>query len=143
MQDIRIEEVMTKDLHTVNHDDVVADVVQLFADQSIHHVLVLNKDDELEGVISSIDLERSRSGISFFRNPRKEEIDSTILRATRVCDIMTKDVITLNASDSIRSAYQVFKKNKFHAIPIMSRGTLVGIVTPMDILDHFFNETAV
>ena len=138
MQDIRIQDIMTTDLFTVNHDDVVSDVQQLFNDHSIHHVLVVNDDGELEGVISSTDLDRTKSGASFFRNPNKEEHDAAILRCMRVCDIMTKDVITLQSSDSIRRAYEVFKKNKFHAIPVESKGLLAGIVTPLDILDHFF-----
>ena len=138
MQDIRIKDIMTTKLFTVNHDDVVTDVQKLFDKHTIHHVLVVNNDGDLEGVISSSDLDRTKSGASFFRNPEKEERDATILRAMRVCDIMTKDVITLQSSDSIRRAYEIFKKNKFHAIPVESRGILEGIVTPLDILDHFF-----
>lgn len=139
MQDLLIKDVMTTDLFTVNHDEVVSEVEKLFNDHSIHHVLVLNNDGELEGVISSTDLERTKSGISFFRNPKKDEYDATILRCTRVCDIMTKDVVTLQESDSLRRAYEIFKKNKFHAIPVESRGNLAGIITPIDLLDHFFN----
>ena len=138
MEDIRIQDIMTTDLITVNHDDVVSDVQKLFLENSIHHVLVLNNDGELEGVISNTDLHRTKSGASFFRNPKKEEHDAALLRCMRVCDIMTKDVITLQSTDSIKRAYKVFKKNKFHAIPVESRGILVGIITPLDILDHFF-----
>lgn len=138
MQDIRIQDIMTTALFKVNHDDVVSDVVKLFQEHKIHHVLVVNHDGDLEGVISSTDLERTKTGASFFRNPKKEEFDAAILRAMRVCDIMTKDVVTLQSSDSIRRAYEIFKKNKFHAIPIEHRGKLSGIITPIDILDHFF-----
>ena len=138
MQDPLIQDIMTSDLFTINHDDVVSEVAKLFDTHSIHHVLVVNHDGDLEGVISSTDLDRTRSGASFFRNPKKEERDATILRAMRACDIMTRDVITLQSTDSIRRAYEIFKKNKFHAIPIVSRGILEGIVTPIDILDHFF-----
>jgi len=138
MQDIRIQDIMTTKLFTVNHDDVVTEVQELFKKHSIHHVLVVNNDGDLEGVISSTDLDRTKSGASFFRNPKKEEHDAALLRCMRVCDIMTKDVITLQSSDSIRRAYEIFKKNKFHAIPVEKSGILAGIVTPLDILDHFF-----
>lgn len=138
MQDLLIQDIMTTDLYTVNHDEVVSEVVKLFDEHSFHHVLVVNNDGDLEGVISSTDVERNKSGASFFRNPKKEEFDATILRAMRACDIMTRDIVVLQATDSIRRAYEIFKKNKFHAIPIVSRGSLVGIITPLDILDHFF-----
>lgn len=139
MQDIRIQDIMTTNLFTVNHDDVVSDVQKIFNDHSIHHVLVVNNDGDLEGVVSSTDLDRTKSGASFFRNPTKDERDAALLRCLRVCDIMTKDIVTLQASDSIRLAYDIFKKNNFHAIPIENRGSLAGIVTPLDLLDHFFN----
>lgn len=138
MQDIRIQDIMTTKIFTVNHDEVVSEVAKLFENHSFHHVLVVNDDGDLEGVISSTDVDRTRSGTSFFRNPKKEEYDATILRSLRACDIMTRDVVTLQSTDSIRRAYAIFKKNKFHAIPIVSRGVLNGIVTPMDLLDHFF-----
>ena len=138
MLDLRIEEIMTKNPFTVNHDDVVSEVAKLFDEHSFHHVLVVNNDGDLEGLISSTDLDRTKSGASFFRNPKKEEHDAILLRAMRACDIMTKDLITLQETDSIRRAYEIFKKNKFHAIPILSRGKLAGIITPIDILDHFF-----
>ncbi len=139
MQDLLIQDIMTTDLYTVNHDEIVSEVAKLFDQQAFHHVLVVNNDGDLEGVISSTDLDRAKSGVSLFRNPKKEEYDATILRSLRACDIMTKDVVTLQSTDSIRRAYEIFKKNKFHAIPIISRGMLKGIVTPIDILDHFFN----
>jgi len=138
MLDFRIEDIMTKNLFTVNHDEIVSEVAKLFDEHSFHHVLVVNNDGDLEGLISSTDLDRTKSGASFFRNPKKEEYDATLLRAMRACDIMTKDLVTLQETDSIRRAYEIFKKNKFHAIPILSRGNLAGIITPNDILDHFF-----
>jgi CBS domain-containing protein len=138
MQDLLIQDIMTTNLHTVHRDDVVSDVAKLFKEHSFHHVLVVNNDGDLEGIISHTDVERIRVGASFFRNPKKEEFDATILRATRACDIMTKDIVTLQSIDSIRRAYEIFKLNKFHAIPIENKGNLIGIVTPIDLLDHFF-----
>ena len=138
MQDVQIKEIMTTDLVTINHDDTLTRVSDLFTTNGFHHILVINNEGDLEGMISSTDMERTRSGASFFRNPKKEELDATILRAMRACDIMTKDLVTLQPSDSINRAYEVFKKNKFHAIPIVSKGELEGILTPIDILDYFF-----
>ncbi|MDF1696717.1 MAG: CBS domain-containing protein [Saprospiraceae bacterium] len=140
MDEIRIQDIMTTDLYTVNHDDILSEVAKLFEKHSFHHVPVVNNDGDLEGVISSSDLQQMKSGASFFRNPKKEERDAALMRAMRVCDIMTKDITTLQPTDSIRRAYEVFKKNKFHAIPILDRGKLSGIITPLDLLDHFFKQ---
>ena len=53
---------------------------------------------------------------------------------------MTKGVVHLNPSDPIKASYQVFKKIMFRALPVISKGKLVGMVTPLDILDFFFNK---
>ena len=138
MQDLSIKKIMTTELCTVNYDEILTEVAKIFEERSFHHLVVVNNNGGLEGVISSTDMDRNKSGASFFRNPKKEEYDATIFRAMRACDIMTKDVVVLQSTDSIRRAYEIFKKNKFHAIPIMSKGNLAGILTPLDILDHFF-----
>lgn len=138
MQDVLIQEIMTTHLFTVNCNEIASNVAILFDQHSFHHILVVNDDDDLEGVISSTDMDRTKSGASLFRNSKKEEYDTALLRSMRACDIMTKDLVILQATDSIRRAYELFKKNKFRALPIVKKGALVGIITPLDILDHFF-----
>ena len=82
-QDIQIQDIMAKDLFTVNHDEVLSEVAKLFDAHSIHHVLVLSNDGDLEGVISSTDVEKTKSGASFFRNPKKEEFDANLAAEER------------------------------------------------------------
>ena len=75
---------------------------------------------------------------SIFQNPNKEAYDDAILSTMMSSDIMTSDVQVLQASDAITKAYLLFKENRFHAIPVIRDEGLVGIVTPLDLLDHFF-----
>ena len=140
MKDILIQEIMTTNLFTVNSNEVVFAVAKMFKEHSFHHVVVVNDEGDLEEVISRTDMDQTRSGASLFRNPNKEDYDTAILQTLRVRDIMTTDVIILQSTDSIRRAYEIFKKNKFRAIPIVNNKILVGIITPLDLLDHFFKE---
>ena len=138
MQEKTIQEVMTPHPHTVKGRTILTSVVKLFEKHGFHHVLVVDDDGHLTGVISSTDVDRTKSGASLFQNPNKEAYDDALLSTMMASDIMTSDVQVLQASDAITKAYLLFKENRFHAIPVIRDEGLVGIVTPLDLLDHFF-----
>ncbi|HFB99717.1 MAG TPA: CBS domain-containing protein, partial [Phaeodactylibacter sp.] len=73
-----------------------------------------------------------------FQNPKIETYNEILFQTLLVKDIMTKTVVSFRPTDSIQLAYMVFKENKFRAMPVLSGEKLVGIVTPLDILDYFF-----
>ena len=47
---------------------------------------------------------------------------------------MRKRPVTLDISDTLKDALEIFTENQFHALPILSNGLLVGILTTQDIL---------
>lgn len=47
--------------------------------------------------------------------------------------IMTKNVITAGADDTLSVARSIFLKNKVHHLPIVNGNTLVGILTTYDL----------
>jgi CBS domain-containing protein len=53
-----------------------------------------------------------------------------------VRDFMTKDVTTLQETDSLLDARMVFVRSSFRHIPVLSGRKLVGIVTEHDIRQH-------
>ncbi len=62
----------------------------------------------------------------------------------RISEVMTKDVIVLKRSDSIKTAAGVFSKNDIHSAPVVENGKIIGMVTESDILRHIrVNYTSV
>jgi len=53
-----LEDAMSTDLVTVKVGDALRKVVDLMSDGTVHSVLVLNDDGELEGIVTSTDLIR-------------------------------------------------------------------------------------
>ena len=47
---------------------------------------------------------------------------------------MTKGIATMNSDERINIALEIFKENLFHAIPVVDKGSLVGIITMHDII---------
>ncbi|MFH1783857.1 MAG: CBS domain-containing protein [bacterium] len=56
----------------------------------------------------------------------------------KVKDIMTKDVLTVQRSTTLRNLVKIFLDSKFHTLPVVDeQGKLVGIVALADILKVF------
>jgi len=140
MKEVLIQGVMTKNVVTVNANAAVSEVASIFEKHEFHHVVVVNDIGTMVGVISQTDMDQTKSGATLFNNPLKEEHDAVILASMLAFEIMTPNVLTVTPKDSIRRAYEVFKANKFRALPVIEYGNVVGIITPLDLLDHFFKS---
>lgn len=140
MKEVPIQDVMTTDVITVNANAAVSEVASIFEKHEFHHVVVVNDTGTMVGVISQTDMDQTRSGATLFNNPLKEEHDAVIFASMLAFEIMTPNVLTVKPEDSIRRGYEVFKANKFRALPVIEYGNVVGIITPLDLLDHFFNS---
>ncbi|NLL95182.1 MAG: CBS domain-containing protein [Thermoplasmatales archaeon] len=49
--------------------------------------------------------------------------------------VMKKDIITISPDADIRDAARIFVDRRIHRLPVVDDGSLVGIVTPTDLLD--------
>ncbi len=55
---VHVEEVMTRDLLSVDRETPIKQVAKLMVESAVHRVLVLNEQQSLQGLISSIDFVR-------------------------------------------------------------------------------------
>lgn len=71
-----------------------------------------------------------------------------MLEKTKVKDLMTKDVLTVECEEATVFAFEKLMKNKISAMPVVDNGKMVGIVTATDlghnlILDNYQYGTKV
>ncbi len=135
-----IKNVMTTQLWTVPVDATMSQVAQIFTTKNIHHIPVVDGEC-LCGIISSLDFERIKHGMTLFRNPDIEAYNQALYESTMVKNVMTKDVQCIRASDDLDTAYRLFKQNKYHALPVIEQGRLVGILTPIDLISYFMTKS--
>jgi acetoin utilization protein AcuB len=57
-----------------------------------------------------------------------------VLRTLTVRDVMTKEVVTIDADATVREAAERLLKHKVGCLPVLESGALVGIVTTSDLL---------
>ena len=128
---------MTTRLVTVVPGDRMSVVKEIFDTQRIHHIPVV-KYTTLVGLISKTDF------LHFFRGmestPYDKLVENNRLQNYTAEDIMTTGIATLESSERVNVALQVFSENLFHAIPIVDNGELVGILTTFDIIRNLVEE---
>ncbi len=134
-----VSSIMTTKLITVNPEDKLAVVDQLFKDNNIHHLPVVRYTN-IVGIISKIDLYHFLKGVTNFQK------DGSYLNKNRLSNYTAEDIMTtglgkLESTDRINVALEVFKQNLFHALPVVDEGELVGIVTTHDIICSLADAT--
>lgn len=134
-----VSEIMATDLKTLSPNDNFLAVQDLFNENRIHHIPVV-EDGKLKGLISKTDFLHLENGVSL-KTGSVEEENQKIFESTRIGDVMTTRMATLEAQQSIGVAAEILLANLFHCIPIVNENReLEGLVTSFDIIKFCFNE---
>ena len=130
--DTHISAVMTLAPITVNPEDSLKTIHELFLKHGFHHVPVVNHD-VLVGIVSYADYLRVLSNL--FDNEAEKHTSERLLNAMLAKDVMSTNIMSLKPDDTIDDALNLFEINQFHAIPIVdASGNLLGMVTTYDIV---------
>ena len=128
-----VKTIMTQNLATLSPNDKLFDVKEIFDSKRIHHIPIV-KGEKLVGMVSKSDF------LFFSRGFQGENQDQVVerfrLNTYSVKEIMTTGLATLEPNEKINVALEVFRENLFHAIPIVDKNKLVGIVTTFDIIEN-------
>lgn len=124
---ILVEEFMTKDLFTVQQNDIIELVADIMDWQRIRFTPVEDKKGRLIGLISMRMVNRH------LNKHRAETPGSTTVR-----DLMIEKPITISPESTIFDAMNLMREHKVGCLPVVKNDRLVGIVTE----GNFLNITA-
>ena len=128
MKDIPVKEIMSRNVITVQQQDRLAKVEELWKSNPIHHLVVL-EGDKVVGIISKLDMLKAYNGLS-------ENGSTSVLTGLSVKEVMTVNPLTVEPDDTIGLVADILLANKFHSIPVVEEGELAGIVTSHDLIKH-------
>ena len=132
---MKVKELMTKKVIKLTPDDKVDRLFFLFNFENIRHVPVVSAKGELLGIISDRDLKK------VLGTPKRqmERPDGTkfTLSSRKVQTIMRRQPYTIGPEANAADAAAIMAKRKIGALPVVSKGKLVGIITSTDILRAF------
>ncbi len=127
-----LEKLMSKPVTTVQMDDSLRVVKEIFDNCRFHHLLVV-ESGQLFGVISDRDLLKALS--PNIGTAAETAGDAAILNK-RVHQIMTRKPVTLVQDAGIFDAIDIFNKHRISCIPIVDdERKPVGIISWRDILE--------
>ena len=128
---MQVREIMSRRLATVELDDKLSTVKEIFDRMKFHHLLAV-EDGELCGVISDRDLLRALS--PYVGSTVESARDAATLNR-RAHQIMTRKPITLRPEADVRDAVALFLAHPISCIPVVEGAMRpVGIVSWRDVL---------
>jgi CBS domain-containing protein len=132
-----VAQIMSTPVITVGPNDTMSDVQDIFRKNNIHHIPVVD-DGKVVGIISKSDYYRLLHGFTLFKTQKSEQYNDAIMRSLLAGEAMTRQVATLAPGDSLEMAVGFFRENLFHALPVVDKGRLIGILTTFDLLTHAY-----
>ncbi len=126
---MKISDIMTKAAVTDQPDETLAEAARTMWEKQTGSLLVYDGED-LVGIITERDVLRAVA----------TDID---LATARVSDIMSKDLVTVGPSTTLREAARVMTEKWIRHLPVIDAGKLVGIASQRDlsgVLANALNE---
>lgn len=133
---MKVSELMTRKLLSVEPDDSVEMAIQLLRQRGVRHLLVLKKD-RLVGILSDRDIKKAFDPAT----PKKKLLNIGglffLLEPILVREIMTPNPVTISPDLSAQEAASIMVAERFGALPVEEKGVPVGIITETDLLRYF------
>lgn len=131
---MRIRDIMSRPVYTVEATDTVEYAAALLADRKITAAPVVAAGDRLVGMVSEGDLLRHRvphdpvthAGVDISRVEDR--------RPRLVRDVMSAPVVTVRAEADLADVAELLLNQDVRSVPVLDDGQVVGIVSRRDIL---------
>jgi CBS domain-containing protein len=140
---MRVEDVMTREVETVEPGTPIKDVARLLVQRRVSGVPVVDADGSVVGIVSEGDIlvkERDRAGsaslLAHFLDlepPERGKHD-----ARDAADAMTAPPVTIRGARPVHEAAALMLDRAVNRLPVVdAHGRLVGIVTRADLVRAF------
>jgi len=120
----KIEDIMTKEVITVNNDTPIQEAIKIIVEHNITGLPVVNNKMQLVGIISEKDV------LSLLYNIGA--------RTGKVEEFMSSSIVSFDIEDSLVDVCDCLIKHHFRRVPIVSgpKKKLVGIITRKNIVQR-------
>jgi CBS domain-containing protein len=126
LEEVKVSDIMTRDLITVMRSDTLEKVDKIFTTNRIHHLPVVDEAQSLLGIISKTDYLKVSHMLNVFNQLFFDEVE--------VRHMMNPQLAVVEPDDTVQYVLDIFLENIFHALPVVEGARLVGLVTSHDIL---------
>ena len=133
-QHIYVADIMTTRIVTIEMDDRLTLAKEIFDNVSFHHLLVVDNEEQLTGILSHRDFLRA---LSPNIGTAAELLRDTETLQKRVHQVMTKNPFSIAPHCDINQASELILDNNIGCLPVLDNNKLVGIITWKDLLNAY------
>lgn len=148
---------MERDVITVTSETRILDIHRLFVEEAIHGAPVVDDDDIVCGVISTLDLlrvvrdeiEPGATATGYFRDdqpssePAWQRIPDELqdhLQELTAADAMTREVVTIGPDATLAEIARQMLAHHVHRLLVIEDRVLEGVITTFDLLRAFSRD---
>jgi CBS domain-containing protein len=143
---MRVKEIMTENPITVTSGMEIFKAAKILLDHHINGVPVVDEAGKLVGILCQSDVIAQQKklpvpslfsfldGYINLSSMRGIEKEVRKIAATAVADAMTPNPISVAPDSDIETVAALMVDHKFHTVPVVEKGILVGVVGKQDIL---------
>lgn len=135
---LRVRDLMTEDVATLNEDDNLASLYDLMDRKHIRHVPIVDEEEALVGIVSDRDLLKGALGeeASLPLSVRRQ-----MLEQVQISEIMNTEPETVDPEQAAKEAGEAMMEFKVSCMPVVDGGRLVGIITESDFVRYVVEST--
>lgn len=120
-----VQKMMTTSMKAVDSTTRLSEAFKIMHDNHIRHLPVL-EGDKLVGIVSDRDLLSHAS----------KESGTLVFPRKAIETVMSRELITCSPTTSFEDALKMVLERGVSSLPVVDGGSLVGIVTSKDLLNH-------
>lgn len=127
-----VREIMMSSPVTLKPDDHLQLASDLISLGRIRHIPIVD-DGKLLGILSERDLIGSAAARILKLSGRRQ---AALLKTIPIREVMRRRVVSVEPETPITEAAELMAEKKISCLPVLSDGTLVGLITTNDILRY-------
>jgi CBS domain-containing protein len=133
MAGLRVSDIMTKDVITLNRNDSLTTADDLMRIGRIRHLVVVHDEGALAGVLSQRDLFLGGllKALGYGTHAKEQALTTMVVK-----EAMVADPFTTTPNTPLEEAALVMLEHKIGCLPVIDKGKIVGILTESDFVAH-------
>jgi CBS-domain-containing membrane protein len=150
--ELKAQEIMTRDPITVSPETEIGQAAKLLLEKKLNGVPVVDKSGKLVGILCQSDLIKQQKKLpipsiftlldGFIPLTSMKHLEKEVrkITGTTVSDTMTPNPVTIRPDMAIQEIAGLMVDKKYHTLPVVDEGKLVGIIGKEDILRTLMSE---
>lgn len=133
--EIKVSQIMTKNVIKVNEDTNLMAIDDLFQNNKIHHLPVVNNENKLSGIISFTDFMLMKEWGAGSLSKGITARNDILMRSNLASDIMTSHPTTVTPAHTLSHVAELFIENEYKCVPVVNANNEIeGILTTYDLI---------